>query len=144
MCGGVCRSISGTRPIDDHRWAEPILLAIYRSPSPLLQGVADHPAARIHDFVRSGGLFGRLLGRLLGGGLANLGRERRALVGLAAAGRGASADLRAILGTDELDQAELAAIADSGLAQLHNAGVATGPILKPGGDVLEDVAHELG
>src|SRR5262245_3986643 len=80
------------------------------------------------------------LGRLL----AELGVVGGALVGVAAAGAGAAADLGAFLGPHELKDAELRAVANAGLAELDDARVAARAIGELRRHAVEDVLHELG
>jgi hypothetical protein len=49
-----------------------------------------------------------------------------------------------LLVADELEDAELAAVADAALAESDDAGVAAGAILVARADVVEDVLDELG
>lgn len=63
--------------------------------------------------------------------------------GLALAGA-ACADLGALLGTDELQDAELTTVADAVLAELDDACVAAVAVLEAWCDVVEDVLDEFG
>jgi hypothetical protein len=85
-----------------------------------------------------------LIGDGRGAGGAELLGEGVALVGLAASAAGLTADLGAFLGAAELDDADLARVAQAVAPELDDAGVAALAVLESRGDVLEDVRTSLG